>query len=198
MRRSILACGLLLTAVGMTSAVAAAAGSIGSGSDATSTHGVKGARYTARAEARSVAFWGRKARSAQAGTRRWLTVVDGRPPQQLSRALAAESPSSALRAAKLWARREHKAWLLAHHPPALRDWYCIHRYEGSWTDHGAPYWGGLQMDYSFQSTYAPWLLRHKGTADHWTSLEQIWTAVRAWRERGFSPWANTAHDCGVY
>jgi hypothetical protein len=30
---------------------------------------------------------------------------------------------------------------------------CIHSHEGSWSDSGSPYWGGLQMDYSFQSAY---------------------------------------------
>ncbi len=212
MRRSILACGLLLVVGVMSTAVATAAGSVGITGDATTTTTTattststtahtaarSGSRSTAQVEARSIAYWGRKARAAQAGTRRWLTVVRGQPPQQLSRRLADASPRTALRLAELWSRREHKAWRLAHHPPALRDWYCIHRYEGSWTDHGAPYWGGLQMDYSFQSTYGSWLLRHKGTADHWTPLEQIWVAVRAWRVRGFSPWPNTARDCGVY
>jgi hypothetical protein len=75
---------------------------------------------------------------------------------------------------------------------------CIHHYEGSWTDSGGPYWGGLQMDLGFQSTYGGWLLRHKGTADHWSPMEQIWVAVRAARSRGFSPWPNTARYCGVY
>jgi hypothetical protein len=190
----------------MSTAVAAAARSVGSTGEpttattsTTTTSGVEGASHTmrARVEARSIAYWRRKARTARAGAKRWLTVVRGRPPQQLSRVLANESPRAARRLAERWQRREHHAWRLAHHPPALKDWYCIHRYEGSWTDHGAPYWGGLQMDYSFQSTYAPWLLRHRGTADHWTPLEQIWVAVRAWRARGFSPWPNTARDCGA-
>ena len=35
------------------------------------------------------------------------------------------------------------------------------------------------MDLSFQQTYGGWLFRHKGTADHWSPLEQIWVAVRA-------------------
>ena len=79
----------------------------------------------------------------------------------------------------------------------MRGWLCIHHYEGSWSDTGSPYWGGLQMDYSFQSTYGGWLLRHKGTADHWSPLEQIWVAVRASHSRGFSPWPNTARYCGM-
>jgi hypothetical protein len=74
---------------------------------------------------------------------------------------------------------------------------CIHHYEGSWTDSGAPYYGGLQMDYGFQVTYAPQLLRAKGTADHWSPAEQIAAAIVAHATRGFEPWPNTARMCGL-
>jgi len=74
---------------------------------------------------------------------------------------------------------------------------CIHHYEGSWTDGGAPYYGGLQMDWSFMSTYGHWLLVHKGTANHWTPLEQMRVAERAIHSRGFWPWPNTARICGL-
>ena len=203
MRRSLFACGLLLAFAGMSTAVAAAAGAVGSGiatiTTGTATTTTTGSSNTSdRAGGRSSAYWSHRARVSRAAAQRWLTVIRGRPPRGGSRALASSSAQHMRELAHLWHRREHEAWRRAEHPPLLRDWSCIHRYEGSWTDHGAPYWGGLQMDYSFQSTYGGWLLRHKGTADHWTSLEQIWTAVRAWRVRGFSPWPNTAHDCGVY
>ena len=59
------------------------------------------------------------------------------------------------------------------------------------------YYGGLQMNLGFQQTYAPWLLRTKGTADHWTPLEQMWTAEKAAKSRGFYPWPNTARFCGL-
>jgi hypothetical protein len=83
--------------------------------------------------------------------------------------------------------------------PAHRSaWLCIHRYEGSWRDDGAPYYGGLQMDIGFQQHYGTMLLRSKGTADHWTPLEQMWIAERAYRSgRGFYPWPNTARYCGL-
>ena len=84
-----------------------------------------------------------------------------------------------------------------HRPPHLAAFLCIHRYEGSWTDGSGPYYGGLQMDLGFQQIYARNLLRTKGTADHWTPLEQIWTAEKAARSRGFYPWPNTARDCGL-
>jgi len=53
------------------------------------------------------------------------------------------------------------------------------------------------MDYGFQAAYGGWLLRTKGTADHWTPLEQIWTAEKAVQSRGFYPWPNTARSCGL-
>jgi hypothetical protein len=84
-----------------------------------------------------------------------------------------------------------------HHPPHLAAFTCIHHFEGSWKDTGAPFWGGLQMDYGFQQTYGGWLLRSKGTANYWTPLEQIWTAEKAVQSRGFHPWPNTARYCGL-
>lgn len=82
--------------------------------------------------------------------------------------------------------------------PHLREWLCIHAGEGAWdANTGNGYYGGLQMDLEFQRTYAPWLLRSKGTADHWSPREQMLTAERAWRTRGFWPWPNTARRCGL-
>ena len=62
----------------------------------------------------------------------------------------------------------------------------------------APYYGGLQMDLGFQRTYGRELLQRKGTANHWTPLEQMWVAERAHRSgRGYYPWPNTARYCGL-
>jgi hypothetical protein len=98
----------------------------------------------------------------------------------------------------IWSNKAAAVRKAASHPPRLREWLCIHSYEGSWTDTGAPYYGGLQMDLEFQATYGPELLKKKGTADHWTPLEQIWVAERAYRSgRGFYPWPNTARYCGL-
>jgi hypothetical protein len=99
---------------------------------------------------------------------------------------------------KLWYKRAHSAWRQAQNPPHEAAWECIHRYEGAWTDSGEPYYGGLQMDISFQREYGDDLLRRKGTADHWTPIEQMWVAERAYRAgRGFYPWPNTARACGL-
>ena len=210
MRRSILACGLLLAFAGMATAAAAATASKNPESNSTTTTSTSTTVSTAAAQQRPSRWALRTAAASRrhiqryrADTRHWLTVIRGRPPADVSRSLSARSvtPGSLrqlLRTERRWRHVAHRTWWRAKHPPYLRDWLCIHRYEGSWADSGSPYWGGLQMDLSFQQTYGGWLLRHKGTADHWSALEQIWVAVRASHSRGFSPWPNTARDCGLY
>jgi len=193
MRRSIFACGLLLALAGISSVVSTAAGGTARQPEAAQQHQAR-----ARTEARAVAYWSGAARRAQMATAHWLTVIRGRPPRQSSETRRTMTAQTAKNLARIWHRREFSASRTAHHPPELRAWNCIHHYEGSWTDPNAPYWGGLQMDYSFQSAYGAWLLKHKGTANHWAPLAQIWAGVRAWRVRGFEPWAGSAHACGVY
>ena len=102
------------------------------------------------------------------------------------------------RALRYWSvQARHMRWLVAH-PPHKRAWLCIHRFEGGWSDSGDPYWGGLQMDRGFMLTYAPPSLLRRGWANRWTPLEQMWVAERAHRSgRGYSPWPNTAHYCGL-
>jgi len=86
----------------------------------------------------------------------------------------------------------------AQNPPHKRQWLCIHRFEGAWNDPNPPYYGGLQMDLSFQRAYGGKLLATKGPANNWTPLEQMWVAERAHRAgRGFYPWPNTARYCGL-
>jgi len=126
-------------------------------------------------------------------TWRWERVM-GRP---LTWELA-NPPAEPEQRISAWQRLAQVMHRRAENPPHERAWLCIHRYEGSWRDPGSPYYGGLQMDLGFQRRYGGWLLRHKGTADHWTPLEQMWTAERAWRSgRGFYPWPNTARYCGL-
>ena len=204
MRRSILACGLLLAFAGLTTAAAAATASNdteASPNPATTSITTAGttaaAQGPSRWERRRAAAWRRQILRFRTDTRKWLTVMNGRPPA-ISRAPATRSLTRLQQLVRRWRQRAHRAWWQAKHPPYLQAWMCIHHYEGSWADSGSPYWGGLQMDLSFQQTYGGWLLRHKGTADHWSPLEQIWVAVRASHSRGFSPWPNTARDCGVY
>jgi len=103
----------------------------------------------------------------------------------------------------LWRNRALAAEQRAANPPHRSQWLCIHRYErnpaqGWATRTGNGYYGGLQMDISFQRTYGAEILRRKGTANNWSALEQMWVAERAHRSgRGFSPWPNTARTCGL-
>ena len=123
----------------------------------------------------------------RAETWRWQKVM-GKPLTAVRRALPA----------KTWRKLAATAYKQALAPPHKRQWLCIHRYEGSWHAHtGNGYYGGLQMDIEFQRFYAAWLLRQKGTADHWTPIEQMWIAERAERASGFYPWPNTARMCGL-
>ena len=103
------------------------------------------------------------------------------------------------RARDVWRHRAVRARQQFVAGPVHRSaWMCIHRYEGSWRDDEAPYYGGLQMDIGFQAHYGGVLLRTKGTANNWTPLEQMWVAEHAFRTgRGFYPWPNTARYCGL-
>ena len=104
---------------------------------------------------------------------------------------------------QLWKQRAIRAERQAQNPPHRSEWLCIHRYErhpaqGWSTRTGNGYYGGLQMDLTFQRMYGGELLRRKGTADNWTAAEQMWVAERAHRSgRGFYPWPNTARSCGL-
>jgi len=100
---------------------------------------------------------------------------------------------------KLWQKRATRVRRLAVSVPHRSQWLCIHRGEADWNAHtGNGYFGGLQMDLSFQRSYGRYLLRAKGTANHWSPNEQMWVAERAFKSgRGFYPWPNTARACGL-
>ncbi len=89
----------------------------------------------------------------------------------------------------------------ASRPAHYQMWMCIHSKEAAWTDTGSPYYGGLQMGWWFMSTYASRLLHAKGTADHWTPMEQLWVAENAYKREGYSlswlrgQWPNTSYGC---
>jgi hypothetical protein len=123
----------------------------------------------------------------------WQHVMGNRVTRKLP------NPPPDLRArVHVWQSVATRTWVRAKHPPHAAAWRCLQRYEGAWTDSGGPYYGGLQMDLTFQRHYGGYLLRKKGTANHWTPLEQMWVAERALRAgRGFYPWPNTGRMCGL-
>ena len=136
-------------------------------------------------------------------TWRWQRLM--RKPLTRASSSARRSTSIAYRrwVLDLWQGRAAEARLQAANPPRKAAWLCIYRHErdprqGWATRTGNGFYGGLQMDLSFQRIYAPELVRTKGTADRWSSVEQIWVAERAYRSgRGFSPWPNTSRACGL-
>jgi hypothetical protein len=130
-------------------------------------------------------------------TWRWQRVMQKRRTPYVDSARRTASLAYRRWVAGLWLHRAIVARNQAHRPPHKAQWLCIHRYEGSWTDPKAPYYGGLQMDVEFQRTYGLDLYRSRGTADHWSPLEQMWVAERAFRTRGYWPWPNTARYCGL-
>ena len=123
----------------------------------------------------------------------WQRIM-GVPTTRTLRNAPAEFPKKLA----AWSRFTIGVRRQAQNPPHRRQWLCIHRYEGAWRDPNPPYYGGLQMDVQFQRTYGAGVFSRKGTADHWTPLEQMWVAERAHRSgRGFYPWPNTARYCGL-
>ena len=114
---------------------------------------------------------------------------------------AERSPSPSFRRWVLleWRREAARAKRQALNPPRHSAWLCIHRHEGPWNARtGNGYYGGLQMDISFQRSWGSDLLRKKGMAHRWSPIEQIWVAERAYRSGlGFRPWPNTARYCGL-
>jgi len=127
----------------------------------------------------------------------WQRLTGSPRTETAGRTLAGMAVGDLERTIRVWQRRDLKAHRLAQHPPHMNEWMCIHHYEGAWNDVGGPYWGGLQMSLTFQQRYGGWIYKLKGTADHWTPLEQIWTAEKARQSRGFWPWPNTARICGL-
>jgi hypothetical protein len=131
-------------------------------------------------------------------TWRWQRLMGVRLTTTAGRNLADASYGTLVAVRNKWRRFAARAHRQAAHPPHYGAWLCIHRYEASWTDAGAPYYGGLQMDWSFMASYGGELLRRKGPAGNWTPLEQMWVAERAYHSgRGFYAWPNTARYCGL-
>ena len=145
----------------------------------------------------ALAYYGGEISRFQKETWHWQHLMGAPLTPPGGRTLAGLSPTAVQQAAEQWRQWSARAHRTAEHPPHLSQFLCIHHYEGSWTDTGAPYYGGLQMDVGFQQSYGGWLYTQKGTADHWSPLEQIWTAEKALRSRGFWPWPNTARFCGL-
>lgn len=79
----------------------------------------------------------------------------------------------------------------------VREALCVHLGEGSWRDPNPPFYGGMQMDMAFMRHHGGWMLRHFGTADHWSPRAQLVVAYRGWKVQGWAAWPTTARRCGL-
>jgi hypothetical protein len=140
-----------------------------------------------------------KIRQLRHMTWHWQNVMGATKTPARHRTLNASSAKYRGWVLELWLKRAVRARHLARSVPHKSQWLCIHRGEGAWNANtGNGYYGGLQMDLSFQRSYGRYLLRAKGTADRWSPHEQMWVAERAYKSgRGFYPWPNTARTCGL-
>jgi hypothetical protein len=126
-------------------------------------------------------------------------------PGHVTRGFAHAQARTARATLRLWQRRSAAAALVvSRHEPAIparlhESFLCIHHFEGAWNANtGNGYYGGLQLDLSFQALYGPEFLDRFGTADNWPVWAQLQAAVRAYQSgRGFTPWPNTARFCGL-
>jgi Transglycosylase-like domain len=134
---------------------------------------------------------------------RWERLMRVRRTKPSRAAQLTQEPDQRRAILNFWRRKAGARKRQAYGLPRMTAWLCIHRYErhasqGWRTNTGNGFYGGLQMDISFQRAYGPDLLRSKGTADRWLPIEQIWVAERAYRSgRGFYPWPSTARSCGL-
>jgi Transglycosylase-like domain. len=141
----------------------------------------------------------REIRQLRHTTWHWQSVMGVAKTPVSNAALRASSTKYRRWVLRLWQQRATRVRRTAMSVPHESQWLCIHRGEGSWAANtGNGYYGGLQMDLSFQRNYGGYLLRAKGTANHWSPSEQMWVAERAYKSgRGFYPWPNTARACGL-
>lgn len=140
----------------------------------------------------------REVRQYRNSAAKWALVRGAYIRTGSSRVLAASGIPALRQRLRAAIRFDNRQRRMTQNPPHLAEWLCIHRGEGSWQDAGGPYWGGLQASLWFQQHYGAWLFRAKGTADHWTPLEQMWMGENALRHgSGFWPWPNTARACGL-
>jgi hypothetical protein len=101
-----------------------------------------------------------------------------------------------------WERRlEHYRRAYAHRRPIIDGLKCIHTYEGAWdsvSDTVPTYYGGLQMDASFEEAYGPDVLAYRGGhANEWPRHDQLMVGVRGYKVRGYTPWPTAAAACGL-
>ena len=86
-------------------------------------------------------------------------VIGIKRTQVSGKYMVAKSHSYKVWVLKQWRKRMGNVNHLFRNPPQYSAWLCIHRGEAAWNAHtGNGYYGGLQMDLSFQRSYGRHLL----------------------------------------
>ena len=138
-------------------------------------------------------------------TNRWRRLM-GEPARQLAAAVVGcpRHLASVWRTKARSARKQYRRYVVrerreraAYFRALYEKFRCVHEHEGAWNDPDAPYYGGLQMDVSFQRAYGPEFYTRWGTADRWPVYAQLLAAERGWQARGWHPWPTTARACGL-
>jgi hypothetical protein len=102
-----------------------------------------------------------------------------------------------------WDRKlDHYRAAYARRLPVLQNLRCIHTYEGSWDAVSATvptYYGGLQMDATFEAAYGADVLASSGGAhaNVWPKHDQLMVGYRGYKARGYTPWPTAAAACGL-
>lgn len=113
---------------------------------------------------------------------------------------------------RIWNRRHHHwkylwehigtaATTSGYYDPKYAGLRCIHTHEGAWNAYNpaGPYYGGLQMDSAFMSSWGSDMLSKYGGRDarYWSPLDQLIVGYRAVVSIGYGPWPNTRLMCGI-
>lgn len=120
--------------------------------------------------------------------------------------VAEAHPTRRARILKYWVHvhnhslAKYRHWLV--NSPMV--WYessgasCVHHYEGPWNANtGNGYYGGFQMDMSFQQSHGARFLAKYGTANNWPVIDQILVTKSVVTQSGWGQWPNTARMCGL-
>jgi hypothetical protein len=100
-------------------------------------------------------------------------------------------------------RLAHYRAAYARRKPVIDDLMCIHSYEGAWdavSDTVPTYYGGLQMDATFEQAYGADVLAYRdgAHANRWPKHDQLMVGYRGYEVRGFTPWPTAAAACGLF
>jgi len=153
--------------------------------------------------------WKTRARTLHIRAKRWMAqrMLSLRVSvKQWRSAMGAKSPRRELSASgslefrfNQWRRLARQTHAQYRNPPQKANFLCIHRFEGSWTDRDSGHnghYGGVQMGKDEWDKFGrPYT--HKEYPYQASMLDQLWAAYRYWLVSGFSPWSQTAPNCGL-